>query len=160
MFHYRFVTSLHCSRLQLSPLLFFASLICLQGSIVSLSIWCVTVLVFNCSIFCLLPHYRAYYFCKVSIVSLPVCNVIALSSPSAVSSSFCYTTILFLQGFQCLIICLLRHCSVLGFGRCPISSSFNFVTLSITSLYYFRLLLFHLLFVTQLYYFFKVSIVS
>jgi len=87
----------------------------------------------------------------VSIVSLSVYCVNALVSASIVSSSVCfittlflkvfycfivyYVTILFLQGFHCFIICLLRHCS------------------------FFRLRLSHSLFVTQLYYFFKVFIV-
>src|SRR6218665_2535917 len=69
-----------------------------------------------------------YFFFKVSIVSLPVCYVIGLFSSSAVSSSFCTMLHVFLQGFYCLIICLLL-CS--------------------------RLRLFHLLFVMSLSYFFK-----
>src|SRR6218665_82337 len=74
-----------------------------------------------------------YCFFKISIVSLPVCYLIALFSASAVSSSFSYATILFHQGFHCLIICLLglRLCSVIGFDcfiycllcHYPISSS-------------------------------------
>jgi len=41
--------------------------------------------------------------------------VIDLFSASAVSSRVCYVTKLFLQGFHCFIICLLRYCPVRGF---------------------------------------------
>src|SRR6218665_3643062 len=41
--------------------------------------------------------------------------VTALFSASIVSSSVYYVTILFLKGFHCFIICLLRHCSSFGF---------------------------------------------
>src|SRR6218665_2497673 len=57
------------------------------------------------------------YLCNVSIVSLSVCYATALFEASTVSSSVFCATILSLQGFHCFSnpICLLRHCSVLGF---------------------------------------------
>src|SRR6218665_854982 len=80
-----------------------------------------------------------YYFFKVSIVSLSVYYVTALSSASIVPSSVCYATIIIISSrFYCSVICLLRHYSVLGFGC----------------------LLFYLLRQQRHYYFFKVSIVS
>ena len=59
-----------------------------------------------------------YYFFKDSIgfkVFLSVCYVNALSA-AIVPSSACHATILFFKGFNCFIICLIRHCSVLGFN--------------------------------------------
>src|SRR6218665_1405944 len=88
---------------------------------------------------------------------------------SAVCSSVCYFTILFLQGFHCFIIYFLHHCSVLSFN-CPIfcflrhyttSSRFPlFHYLFVTSMFCSWLRLSPLLFATSLYYFFKLAIVS
>src|SRR6218665_1970869 len=87
---------------------------------------------FDCSIFCLLRNYN-YYFFKVLLfrnlfVTSLLCSRLRLSPLLFVASA---ASLLFLQGFHCFIICLLRHCSFFGFR------------------------LFHLLFVMQLYYFFK-----
>src|SRR6218665_2947901 len=71
-----------------------------------------------------------------------------------------------LQGFHCFIICLLRHCSVLGVSFCvlrhnAISSGFPLsYHLFVTSLFCSRLQLSPLMFVMSLYYLFKDSIVS
>src|SRR6218665_3412439 len=133
MLHYLFVTSLLCSRLELSPLLFVTSQYIFKFPLFHYkSVCCVTALfsasAISSSICCVT---RAMYL-QLSIVSLSVCCVTALFSVSIVSSSVCYVTILllrvfyclivyyltilFLQGFNCSVICLLRHCSVPGFS--------------------------------------------
>src|SRR6218665_1975124 len=62
-------------------------------------------------------------------------------------------TILSLQGFHCFIICLLRHCSLLGFDCLFLCFLRHYTISSMCPL------VLHL-FVTSLYYLFKVSIVS
>src|SRR6218665_813674 len=94
-----------------------------------------------------------YYLFHISIVSLSVCCVIALCSASTVTSSVYYVTMLFLQGFHCFVICLLRHCFVHGFD-CFIFCLSHHYTISVW------IALFHLLCVTSLYYPFKVSFVA
>src|SRR6218665_969755 len=149
LFHYLFVTSLLCSRLQLSLPLFLTSLYYLfEVSIVSLSVCYVTAL-FEASIVfsCLLHHYTLYL--KFSLFHY-----------------LFYVTISSM--FQLFIICLLRHCSVLGFDclfflcvlrRNAFSSWFPlFHYLFVKSLLYSRLRLSLPLFVTSLYYLFKVSL--
>src|SRR6218665_3643063 len=112
---------------------------------------------FHCFIICLLAIasllcslHRLYhllfimslsYFLKVSIVSLSVCYVTALLSASIIPSSVCYATILFLQGFHCSVIGLLRHCSVLVFSC---------LLFDLLRQYIFKFPLFHYLFVTSL----------
>src|SRR6218665_1521412 len=76
-----------------------------------------------------------YYLFKVSITALSVS----------------YVTILYIQGFHCFIICLLRHCSVLFFDCL-------FFCLLRQSTIFLRFPLFHYLFVTPLYYLFNISI--
>src|SRR6218665_2193172 len=78
-----------------------------------------------------------------------------------------YVTKLLLQGFQCVIICLFRHGSALGFSfyllRQYTSSSFHcfiICLLAIASLLCSLLRLYHLLFVMSLSYFLKFSVVS
>jgi len=161
LFHYLFDMSLHCSRFQLSPLLFVASLYIFKFPLFHY-LFVASLLCSRLQLLHLLFVMSLCYFFKVFIISLPVCYVITLSSASA--SSFCYATLLFLEGFHCLIICLLRHFSVLGFNcsifcllhHYTISSRFPlFHYLFITSLLCSRLRLFHLLLVMSLSYFFK-----
>src|SRR6218665_1452250 len=94
-----------------------------------------------------------YYFLGASIFSLSVC----------------YVTMQFLQDFHCFIIFLLCHSNVLGF-YCSIFCLLRHYTISsriplfhylfVISLLCSQLRLFPLLFVTSLYYLFKVSIIS
>src|SRR6218665_1780181 len=126
-----------------------------------------SVLGLDCSIFCLLRHYSIYYKGLASNASLSVCYAIALFSASAVSSSICCVTIIS-SSLHCFVICLLSHCSILGFNcsifcllrHHTISSRFPLLHyLFVTSLLCSRLQLSPLLFVRLLYYFFKVSII-
>ena len=131
------------SRSKCAVMNFPKNMLCLQGIhcfIIGLLRHC-SVLVFVCLFLCFLRHYTIssrfplflylfvtspYHLFKVSIVWLSVCYVTALFYASTVSSSVSYVTILSLQGFHCFIICLLRHCSILGLAG-PYSSAF-FVT--------------------------------
>src|SRR6218665_1154115 len=63
-------------------------------------------------------YYVTILFLQGFQVSLSVCYFIALFSDSNISSYIWYVNILFLRGFHCFAIniCLLRHCSVLGFS--------------------------------------------
>src|SRR6218665_1840988 len=101
LFHYLFVTSVLCSRLRLSLLLFVTSL-CFLLIVPLFHYLFVTVCYvsllslqgFHCFIICLLRHFCIlgfdclflcfvtwlYYLCKVSIVSLSVCYVTTLFS--------------------------------------------------------------------------------
>jgi len=110
-----FLTSLFCSRLRLFHILFVTSLFyLLRASIVSLSV-CYVIALFSASAAAVYSSICCVtIYLQVSIVTLSVC-VTALFSAIIAPSSVCYVTILFLQGFHCLIICLLHHCSVLGF---------------------------------------------
>ena len=159
MFHYRFVTSLLCSRLRQSlplsvtslyylfkvPLfryLFFTSV--LQPSTVPSSVCYASLFIHTIST-------SLYYLLKISIVLLSAFYVTALFQASTVSSSVCYITLLFLEGFNCFIICLLRHYAL--------SSIFPLLYyLCITSLLCSRFRLLLLLFVTSLGYLFKVPL--
>src|SRR6218665_1224160 len=132
-----------CSRLQLSfrrfvvlpaRMLFMFEVFCMSilfslvslnclVSFLSLIICLVCVTKFVASLICSRPQLfplvfvtSLNYFFKVSIVSLSVCSVIALFAASILPSSICYVTVLTLKGFQCFIICLLRHCSALDFS--------------------------------------------
>src|SRR6218665_2326782 len=88
--------ALRCSRLQLSPLLFVSSLYILKFPFFQyfffMTLQCSWLLLFN-----LLIVTSQYYFFKVSNASLSICDVIALFSASAVSSSICCVTIYILK---------------------------------------------------------------
>src|SRR6218665_2252978 len=81
---------------------------------------------------------------------------IGLFSASVVFSSVCYVTILFLRSLHCFINCLLLQCSVLGCS----AVSYSRFPMFLTSLLCSRLRLFHILFVTSLFYLLRASIVS
>src|SRR6218665_2734945 len=103
----KFVTSLFCSRLQLSAHLFVTSLYTISSRfplfhyfIVSLFHCfkvCYVIALYSASAVSSSVCYVTMLFFKVSIVSLSVCYVIALFSTSAVSSSICYVTTLFFK---------------------------------------------------------------
>src|SRR6218665_2918080 len=107
-----------CSRPRLFHLLIVTSLhYFFKVSIVSLSVCYVIIALFSASIVpssvcCIsmlyLEGFRCFFFRSDGCV-------IALLPASAVSSSVCCVTILFIQALYCFIICLLRHCSLLGF---------------------------------------------
>src|SRR6218665_3520628 len=153
-------------------------------NIVSLSVCYITVLSsvsivlsFGCyvtmsslhgSIICLLHHCSVLGFGCLHCLSFTFC-LLRHYNISSVSSTVCFVTILSLPYFHCFIICLLRHCSVLGFDcyifcllcHYAISSRFPlFRYMFVTSLLCTRLRLLHLLFVTSLYYFGMDCIVS
>jgi len=140
-----------------------------------------SVLCSDCLFLCFLGHYsissRFPMFHYLFVTSL----LYSRFRRSPPVHFFCYVTILSLQGFYCFIICLLRQCSVLAFYypflgllRVTFYSGYFYVInhytivlriplfyyLLITSLICSRLRLSLLLFVTSVYYLFKVSIGS
>ena len=109
-----FVTSLLCSRLQLSPLLFIASLY-LQVSIVSLSV-CYVIALFSASIVpssdCYVTILHLQGFQCFSICLLRHCSVLGCSCLQFKVSNVFYVTALAVIGLDCSIFCLLRHYSI------------------------------------------------
>jgi len=101
LFHYLFVTSVLCSRLRQSLLLFVTSLLSLHG------FHCFIICLLRyCLFFCLLRHYA---FCSwFPLFHYLFVTSVLCSRASTVSSSVCYVTMLSLQGIHCFIICLLR----------------------------------------------------
>src|SRR6218665_2261085 len=80
LFHYLFVTSLHCSWLQLSPLLFVASLYIFKFPLFYY-LFVASLLCSRLQLLHLLFVTSLYYF--FITVSLPACYVVALLSDSA-----------------------------------------------------------------------------
>src|SRR6218665_1487317 len=72
---------------------------------------------FHCFMLCLLRHHIMCIYSRFTLFHylLRPCRA-ALFEASTVSSSVPYVTVLSLQGFNCFIICLLRHCHILGFA--------------------------------------------
>jgi len=97
-FHYRFVTSLLCSRLRLSLPLFLTSLYYLiKVYILSLSVCYVTALFYASTVSSFVSYVTILFLQGLSRI---------------VSFSVCYITILSLQDLHCFIICLLRHYTI------------------------------------------------
>src|SRR6218665_2586061 len=110
-----------------------------------------TVRGFDCLVFCLLHHHAfssRFLIIHYLFVTSLLCSGFRLSLPL-----FCYVGVLSFQGFHCFIICLLRQCCILDFDCL-------FFCLSRHHAFSLWFLLFHYMFVTSVYYLFKVSIVS
>ena len=123
LFRNLFATSLLCSRLQLSPLLFVAALYTsssLHCFVICVLLHC-SVLGFDCFIFCLLCHPVSLSFLLFHCLlrhhtissRFPLFHYLFVKSLLFFGfdfpSSVCYATILFLQGFHCSVIYVLRH---------------------------------------------------
>src|SRR6218665_3600291 len=127
-----YVTALFLLRLSM-PLFLTSLYYFFNVSLVSLSVCYVTALFYASTVPSSVYHFttlslqgfHCFFICflrRQTIYSMFIlfhclfCYVTALFYASTVSSSVSYVTILYIQGFNCFIICLLCHCSIIGFA--------------------------------------------